>query len=292
MRTALTRLLNIALVIAPMAASAEVVTWVNRGVIEGVNATLPPAFSGVAVGDPFEVYVTFDTDAALWATLPFAPGNLFVYDYSSLVFSMRVGPIGPIEIRPASPGSGNPFYGSALYSRDDSGDKAPQGEPPAQDGYSFGAEFSASESIGIIFRGDVLDIADGPGLPVTPDPRLTDLQLSIFQVLRFDGSGADPFFAEAYFSGRITSVKSLSDPDALLQQLTVDVQDVGGGKSLANKMQLVQAYYAVPDVQSACATLDDFLREVRAQTGKKLTIELVAKLTLDATDVKTAIGCN
>ena len=67
---------------------------------------------------------------------------------------------------------------------------------------------------------------------------------------------------------------------------------VGPGNSLADKIMLAQTYLAVPDVQSTCAILSDFLNQVRAQRGKKLTIEIADQLTADAQAIMAAIGCN
>lgn len=76
-----------------------------------------------------------------------------------------------------------------------------------------------------------------------------------------------------------------------LQQLLTDVTGIGPGKSLANKLALAQTYLDVPDVQAACAVLSDFLNEVRAQKGKRLSTESADKLTADAGAIMTDIGC-
>jgi hypothetical protein len=89
---------------------------------------------------------------------------------------------------------------------------------------------------------------------------------------------------------------SISDPtptpEILLEQLGTAVIGVGPGNSLADKIMLAQTYLAVPDVQSTCAILSDFLNQVRAQRGKKLTIENADQLTADAQAIMDAIGCN
>jgi hypothetical protein len=189
-------------------AQAEVVTWINRGVIEEVATQLPPAFAGVEVGDEFELRVTFDNAAALWATLPFPPGSLHVYDYSSVAMTLTVGAVGPINFTPLSPGSSNPYYGNVLYARDDSGDIVADDYPPVMDGYSFGAEYAPGEGIALVFRGDVLDLVNGTQLPTTPDRRLTDLRDAFLAVRRFDATGVDPLFVESHFLGRVRSVEA------------------------------------------------------------------------------------
>jgi hypothetical protein len=83
-----------------------------------------------------------------------------------------------------------------------------------------------------------------------------------------------------------------SDATLLLQQLLGDVTGVGPGKSLANKVKLMQTYYAVPDTEATCAVLTDFVSEVLAQEGKKLKVELANELIVEAQAIKVAIGCN
>jgi hypothetical protein len=80
-------------------------------------------------------------------------------------------------------------------------------------------------------------------------------------------------------------------PATLLQQLLTDVTGVGPGKSLANKVALAQTYYAVPDVQSTCAVLTDFLNEVKAQSGKKVTTAQANSLSGHALVIMLAIAC-
>jgi hypothetical protein len=74
--------------------------------------------------------------------------------------------------------------------------------------------------------------------------------------------------------------------------LLAEVIGVGPGKSLENKVRLAQTYYAVPDIQTTCAVLADFVSEVRAQRGKKITPVVADKLIVDAQAIMTAIGCN
>jgi hypothetical protein len=80
-------------------------------------------------------------------------------------------------------------------------------------------------------------------------------------------------------------------PAAELAALLAEVTGVGPGKSLANKVAFAQTYYAVPDVQSTCAVLTDFVNEVKAQAGKKIGQSLDAKLISDALAIEAAIGC-
>jgi len=76
-----------------------------------------------------------------------------------------------------------------------------------------------------------------------------------------------------------------------LQALLANVTGVGPGQSLANKVMLVQTYYAVPDLAAACATLTGFLNEVAAQDGKKLTPTQAASFTAEAAAIMELMGC-
>ena len=80
-------------------------------------------------------------------------------------------------------------------------------------------------------------------------------------------------------------------PAVLLELLHSAVIGVGPGRSLANKVAIVQAYLAVPDIQSACLMLGDFKNEVRAQRGKKIAPALADQLTADASTIEVTIPC-
>lgn len=82
------------------------------------------------------------------------------------------------------------------------------------------------------------------------------------------------------------------DPETLLEELGAEVAGIGPGTSLADKISLAQTYLAVPDVQSTCAMLNAFRNQVRAQRGKKLTIELANQLIADAETIQEIIGCD
>jgi HYR domain len=76
-----------------------------------------------------------------------------------------------------------------------------------------------------------------------------------------------------------------------LGDLLADVQGVGPGGSLAAKVRAAQAALAAGDTAGACSALDSFLAEVRAQSGKKLTVAQAQALTADANRIKAVIGC-
>jgi hypothetical protein len=96
------------------------------------------------------------------------------------------------------------------------------------------------------------------------------------------------FFVEQDMLFRISG----NSPAARLAAMQTKVTGEGPGKSLADKIVLAQTYLAVPDVQSTCAVLGDFLNQVRAQRDKKLTPELADQLTAEAQAIMDAIGCD
>jgi hypothetical protein len=80
-------------------------------------------------------------------------------------------------------------------------------------------------------------------------------------------------------------------PAILLELLHSAVIGVGPGRSLADKVAIVQAYLAGSDIRSACLTLDAFENEVRAQRGKKIAPALADQLTADANTIEAGIPC-
>jgi len=161
-----------------MTAGAVVVTWDIRGSIDSVFRGGWPDFPDASIGDPFKVLLSFDTDAAeLRADIGgrFAPGARYQYDPASLVASVVVGSSASVEYR-----YDPTLFTSLIFMRDNAGDT----EEGVIDGFTFsiGVPIGANGSLGIIMRGTVLDIVNGPGLPAVPDPRLADLELSRFQL--------------------------------------------------------------------------------------------------------------
>lgn len=128
------------------------------------------------------------------------------------------------------------------------------------------------------------------GFANTTDACLTDTSIcddpaSYFYWDSFHPSSTShAFLAEALYQ---------TTPPGLLQQLLADVTGVGPGTSLADKVALAQTYYAPPDLQGTCAVLDDFMKQVTAQAGKKrLTEAQATEFNSDADAIMDAIGCN
>ena len=78
---------------------------------------------------------------------------------------------------------------------------------------------------------------------------------------------------------------------AQLAALLTAVTGVGPGRSLANKVTLIQAYVAANDKAQACGTLAAFVNEVNAQTGKKITPVRGASFIGQAQNIEATLGC-
>jgi hypothetical protein len=76
-----------------------------------------------------------------------------------------------------------------------------------------------------------------------------------------------------------------------LQDLLASVTDVGPGKSLASKVQVALNYVGMGDKADACSTLADFMSEVQAQSGKKLTVAQANSLLANAARIRAVLGC-
>jgi streptogramin lyase len=76
-----------------------------------------------------------------------------------------------------------------------------------------------------------------------------------------------------------------------LGDLAAAVAGVGPGKSLAAKVSAIEDDLAANDTADACATLNDFINEVNAQAGKKISTASAASLISQARNIEAALGC-
>ena len=76
-----------------------------------------------------------------------------------------------------------------------------------------------------------------------------------------------------------------------LQTLLIAVTGVGPGKSLEGKVQHALNAIQTGNPSSACGDLADFMKEVQAQSGKKLTSAQASSLLADAARIRAVIGC-
>ena len=77
----------------------------------------------------------------------------------------------------------------------------------------------------------------------------------------------------------------------LYSRLLDDVTGVGPGKSLAQKVRIATAYYEADDKQATCAMLKAFNNQVKAQSGKKVSVDLARQLMAEARAISGAIRC-
>ena len=76
-----------------------------------------------------------------------------------------------------------------------------------------------------------------------------------------------------------------------LDDLADAVAGVGPGKSLTAKVAAIEDALADDDTAEACTTLNDFINEVNAQTGKKISTAVAASLIAQANGIRAALGC-
>ena len=81
------------------------------------------------------------------------------------------------------------------------------------------------------------------------------------------------------------------------QQLQQTIELITGyqltrlGTSLPDKLQLASGFVEIDNVAAACDVLTGFLNQVRAQSGKALTLDQAAELTMRAHRIRNVIGC-
>jgi hypothetical protein len=138
-------------------------------------------------------------------------------------------------------------------------------------------------SIALVLRGpELLNIYSGIGLPTEPSPALLSLSETFFQII--DQTDA--------IVGQVETLSRFITPEERLEELLNEVVDIGPGGSLADKVEQAQAYLAVPDIESACGILKAFIKQVSAQTGKKLAAEQGVDLITRTQIILDAIGCD
>lgn len=77
----------------------------------------------------------------------------------------------------------------------------------------------------------------------------------------------------------------------LFSQLITDSTNVGPGTSLADKARSAQASWAAGKKSDACGTLNAYLNELSAQTGKKVSAAQAAALKAEVNRLRAVIGC-
>jgi surface antigen len=77
---------------------------------------------------------------------------------------------------------------------------------------------------------------------------------------------------------------------AQLADLYQAVHGVGPGSSLAGKIARARSYLAADDVTDATSTLDTFISEVTAQSGKSIPAQQASQLITDARRIQAVLG--
>lgn len=196
-KTKSTYLAVLTILLSPMVASADPITWEFTGAINEIDGS-----PGVSIDDMFRVLVSFDTDAALVRAQTggrFDPGTRYEYDASGV--SMLVSLPGQADQLFTPLGEGLDL----LWLRDNSGDRSCC-EFAEVDGLTFGLLDADGRGLSIILRGSILDIFNNGDLPTDPDPRLLDLEIAVFQLSLADG----------YAIGDISSIRRVPEPGTVV----------------------------------------------------------------------------
>lgn len=186
----------IAVLLSPMVANADLISWEFTGQISVASGS-----SSSSVGDLFRVVVGFDTDATLVQAQTggiFGAGTRYEYDGSGVSFHVSLQGQADQSITPF--GEGLDF----IWLRDNSADRACC-EFDEVDGLTFALLDANAFGVSIILRGSILDIFSGGELPTNPDPRLLDLEIAAFQWTVEDGLTI----------GEISSITRVPEPGTL-----------------------------------------------------------------------------
>lgn len=189
----------VAVLLAPIMANADVVTWEVTGVIIQVDGS--GGGSGASTGDNFSILVTFDTDASLQQAQTggrFGDGTRYEYDASGVSFLVSVDGQPDQSITPIAGGL------NLLWLRDNSADRSCC-EFDEVDGLTFALFDDEANGVSIILRGGILDLFTDGELPTDPDPRLVDLDIAVAQWSDDDG----------LTSGDITGIRRVPEPGTL-----------------------------------------------------------------------------
>jgi len=82
-----------------------------------------------------------------------------------------------------------------------------------------------------------------------------------------------------------------ADLSGLTTTLVNDSSGKGPGHALADKAAAIQEAVSGGQYATACMELSNYLGLIKAQTGRKLTIDQANLLTGDATNLAAALGC-
>jgi hypothetical protein len=157
------------------------------------------------------------------------------------------------------------------------------------------ADITANATVGatsptaaiVTFSASATDLVDGAVIPVCAPASgsLFPLGATIVSCTATDARG------NTSAPGTFTVTVVVPQQADLFEQLIAASTGVGPGKSLVNKALEARAAYQAGNRAGACSILADYLNEVRAQSGKKLTVAQAAMLTDLAARVRGFVGC-
>jgi len=78
----------------------------------------------------------------------------------------------------------------------------------------------------------------------------------------------------------------------LFQTLLTAVAGVGPGHSLTAKVERALVLFRAGNTRGSCSTLNAFVNEVNAQTGKKVDLQTAQRLLQDVGALDSALGCS
>jgi hypothetical protein len=145
-------------------------------------------------------------------------------------------------------------------------------------------------------------LAGGPGGSTTNTQILgnilatTSFPGTITYVVQSAGTYSFRWFVNPSASATWTvSCVPAGEPAAAATDLQILVSsfelESGLSTALQSKLDEVRAALAAGDVAGACTSLQAFMNQVAAQTGKKLTTAQAQQLTSVANQIRTLLGC-
>jgi hypothetical protein len=76
-----------------------------------------------------------------------------------------------------------------------------------------------------------------------------------------------------------------------LRGLLTELQPVGPGTSLADKVAHAEAAYSAGNLAGACEILRSLVNQLRAQSGKQIPADRASSFIADATRIRAVLGC-
>jgi hypothetical protein len=124
-----------------------------------------------------------------------------------------------------------------------------------------------------------------------PTPTCTPASGSIFAIgtTTVDCSVSDPDDTPSTASATFTV--TVHGARSQLDRLLNEVEAVGPGSSLADKVRIMRSELGSEHPDATCATLNAFVDEVQAQTGKTIPAGLAAGLIASALQIEAVLAC-